>query len=140
MTRISNNLVYVEQDCGYSTPCWIWQKSCNNWGYGMVWEASTKRVRLAHRVAYELVYGPIPIGMDLDHLCRVRQCCNPAHVEAVTRATNLRRGSNTKLTANQVIEIRSRSGSERTRDLAREFGVADCNITNIVARRSWKDI
>lgn len=46
----------------------------------------------AHRVAYELTRGPIPAGMEIDHLCRVRSCVNPDHLEAVTRGENLRRG------------------------------------------------
>jgi hypothetical protein len=53
----------------------------------------------AHRVAYELFKGPIPAGMDLDHLCRVRCCCNPDHLEPVTRKENLRRGLNGQKTA-----------------------------------------
>lgn len=46
----------------------------------------------AHRIAYELVVGPIPEGLTLDHLCRVRRCVNPEHLEPVTMGENLRRG------------------------------------------------
>lgn len=45
-----------------------------------------------HRVVYELVVGPIPDGMQLDHLCRQRACCNPDHLEPVTCLVNVRRG------------------------------------------------
>lgn len=47
--------------------------------------------RYAHRVAYELYVGPIPIGLVIDHTCEVKWCCNPAHLEPVTNAENLRR-------------------------------------------------
>ena len=50
------------------------------------------RSQLVHRVAYELFVGPIPDGLQVDHLCRVRECANPAHLEAVTQAENMRRG------------------------------------------------
>lgn len=46
---------------------------------------------MAHRVAYELWVGPIPEGMELDHRCKVRACINPAHLEPVTHAENMRR-------------------------------------------------
>lgn len=46
-----------------------------------------------HRIAHELFVGPIPAGLDIDHLCRVRDCANPAHLEPVTRQENLRRGA-----------------------------------------------
>lgn len=52
-------------------------------------ESSTLR---AHRVIYEWAFGPIPDGMDIDHLCRNRACCNPWHLEVVTRSENLLRG------------------------------------------------
>ena len=48
---------------------------------------------MAHRVAYELTNGPIPDGLELDHLCRVRHCVNPSHIEAVTHRENTLRGT-----------------------------------------------
>lgn len=47
--------------------------------------------RLAHRVAYESVFGPIPDGLEIDHLCRNRACINVSHLEVVTHAENMRR-------------------------------------------------
>lgn len=69
--------------------CWLWIAALNRNGYGL---ARFGRVRVAHRVTYELLVGPIPGGLDLDHLCRVRNCVNPSHLEPVTRRENLRRG------------------------------------------------
>lgn len=70
--------------------CWIWTAHCHNKGYGVV--SVDRKMRLAHRMAYELTYGQVQKGLDLDHLCRVRCCVNPAHLEPVTRLENVRRG------------------------------------------------
>lgn len=69
--------------------CWLWTGAVDGNGYGTV---TIERVQLStHRVAYELLVGPIPAGLTIDHLCRVLACCNPAHLEPVTRAENNRR-------------------------------------------------
>lgn len=70
--------------------CWIWTGCIKDNGYGAVAHGGSKFH--VHRVMYELHVGPIPAGFDLDHLCRVRSCCNPAHLEPVTRSENIRRG------------------------------------------------
>lgn len=71
--------------------CWLWTAAVDPMGYGRFY-VSPGRTGLAHRVAYELVVGPIPSGLVLDHLCRTPACVNPAHLEPVTLAENLRRG------------------------------------------------
>ena len=70
--------------------CWLWVGHVNDNGYGL-FHVNGRNVR-AHRFAYEHYRGPIPEGLDLDHLCRVRCCVNPDHLEAVTRQVNLLRG------------------------------------------------
>ena len=66
--------------------CWIWQGSVkpNGYGYYSLWP---KKV-YAHRLSYELHYGPIPDGLHIDHLCRMKLCVNPDHLEAVTQQVN----------------------------------------------------
>src|SRR5690606_14651905 len=72
-----------------SSGCWVWSGARHGEGYGsFYWQGS---MRLAHRVAYTALVGPIPSGLELDHLCRNRLCCNPAHLEPVTRGENMRR-------------------------------------------------
>lgn len=73
--------------------CWLWQRTKIWGGYGQTqWHG---RLQLVHRVMYEHYFGPIPAGKDLDHLCRVRACCNPFHVEPVTRRENMLRSPHT---------------------------------------------
>jgi len=71
-------------------PCWIWTGPKNPGGYGTPYFQG--KMRRAHRVAYELILGTIPAGKQLDHLCRVRHCVNPAHLEPVTNKENALRG------------------------------------------------
>lgn len=70
--------------------CWLWTAQTSLDGYGKI--QMGKRAGYAHRVSYELLVGPIPEGLQLDHLCRVRSCVNPDHLEPVTLAENVRRG------------------------------------------------
>jgi DNA-binding transcriptional regulator YiaG len=69
------------------TPCWIWTGSLNAKGYGRCFGG------MAHRRYYEEYIGPVPEGRTIDHLCRVRNCVNPEHLEAVSHAENCRRGA-----------------------------------------------
>lgn len=69
--------------------CWLWTANLSGGGYGNF--HLDGRERVAHRLAYEWLVGPIPEGLDLDHLCRVRRCVNPAHLEPVTRRENVLR-------------------------------------------------
>ncbi len=70
--------------------CWLWRAGKDHLGYGQIRRDGSHAK--AHRVAYDLLVGPIPDGLELDHLCRVRNCVNPAHLEPVTHAENVRRG------------------------------------------------
>lgn len=79
----------------WETACWEWTAYIGQDGYGRI-HANGLNGRLAHRVAYELIEGPIPAGLQLDHLCRNRRCVNPAHLEPVTCGENLRRSPLTR--------------------------------------------
>lgn len=73
--------------------CWEWTGRRTREGYGSlgVYVDGKQRQKLAHRVSYEVFRGAIPEGLQLDHLCRVRHCVNPEHLEPVTASENVRR-------------------------------------------------
>lgn len=79
-----------------SGDCWLWKGYIAPNGYGTFRVGSlkdgTRRKVYAHRFSYIVYHGIIPPGLELDHLCRVRHCVNPAHLEPVTRRTNMMRG------------------------------------------------
>lgn len=72
--------------------CWEWTASRNAKGYGC-FRVADRRNATAHRVAWEMLVGVIPEGMQLDHLCRNRSCVNPDHLEVVDGRTNTLRGN-----------------------------------------------
>lgn len=73
--------------------CWPWGGARTAAGYGVLGRGRRgEGLAYAHRVAYESRRGPIPEGLQIDHLCRNRACCNPAHMEAVTQRVNIARG------------------------------------------------
>lgn len=79
---------------GDSGQCWEWMGGKHK-GYGRIYQARTdgrSYYARAHRVAYELLVGPIPEGTELDHLCRNPGCVNPSHLEPVPHVENVRRG------------------------------------------------
>lgn len=96
--RKSPDIVLFERRIQRTETCWVWNGHRNAQGYGSftVWRPLEGKTRtfVAHRYAYEVWRGPIPDGLQLDHLCRVRHCVNPDHLEAVTGKVNTLRGLN----------------------------------------------
>lgn len=116
--------------------CWVWMSAFDQDGYGLFrfpW-ATAK----AHRVAYELVVGPIPHGLVIDHLCRNRACVNPAHMEPVTNRENILRGE-VKPPAVPPLKTHCKNGHEFTEaNTARRFGGARiCVECRRKASREW---
>ena len=77
-----------------SGDCWLWTGAQMGPGYGHLRVGRRSEGTItAHRFAWEQANGAVPEGMELDHLCRVRHCVNPAHIEAVPHRTNVLRGN-----------------------------------------------
>jgi hypothetical protein len=70
--------------------CWLWTAAISAGGYGRSWDG--KKSIYAHRQVYEAIVGPIAPGLQIDHLCRVRSCVNPSHLEPTTQRINILRG------------------------------------------------
>jgi len=66
--------------------CFLWLGSLNTHGYAQMWANGTNRA--VHRLYYEMEKGPVAPGLQLDHLCRIKSCINPAHLEPVTSLEN----------------------------------------------------
>lgn len=81
-SRLLTPLYVIDADSG----CWVWQRRAEVRGYGSMRDAG--RTRLAHRVFYERHIGPIPPGMQIDHVCRNPKCVNPSHLRLATDAQN----------------------------------------------------
>lgn len=118
--------LWIEEDRGYTTLCRIWQGVVHSTGYGKI------KSEYAHRVAWEAHYGKkIPEGMVIDHLCRVRCCVNPEHMEVVTRGENVRRGIHPgKLSAQDIAAIRAAEFVNQA-ELAERYGVTQAHISKV---------
>lgn len=130
------------EDRGYETPCHIWEGKPNNQGYGQTWKNGYRRG--AHCVAWEEAHGPIPDGLHVLHRCDQPPCIREDHLFLGTHADNMTdkvakgrqaRGERigTKLTDEQVAEIRAATGTQR--EIAERYGVSRGHVSNLRARR-----
>lgn len=128
---------------------------CHEWIGGLTAQGYGRyREKYAHRTSYERANGPIPPGMFVCHKCDNRICVNPEHLWLGTPTENHRdmcakgrlvspRGQknyHTKLTEEQVVQIRCMQGLKTQRELANEYGVTQGAISNIHLRKGWKHV
>lgn len=111
--------------------CWLWTGPLHSLGYPQRMWIDGERI-YPHRLSHELFIGPIPDGLEIDHLCRVRHCVNPDHLEAVTHAENLRRAPNQVTTTNARKERCIRGHKFSGRD---KRGYRECRTCITLNRR-----
>lgn len=138
------DFTHEEMDGGYSTLCHRplslhgRPRRPNGAGYIVVGRLvnGTLKARHAHILRYEQINGPAPAV--LDHLCRNRWCCNPAHLDAVSHTENVRRGAATKLDVEKVKSLRRRRAEGASLSaLAREFDISVSQTHRIVRQERW---
>lgn len=123
---------YAVEDLGFGTPCWLWLGALNKKGYGHITRQS--RHLQTHRLMWEQLRGPIPTGMQIDHLCKVRACCNPDHLEPVSPLVNVHRSGRTQISEPTVAAIRAaREAGEPLYVIGARFGVSTSHVHNIVS-------
>jgi hypothetical protein len=128
---------WTEEDRGYATPCWVWQRAKVG-PYGVV-KVARQQV-YAHRHAYEASRGAIPKGLTIDHLCRVQACVNPDHLEVVTYAENTRRSSLATLRAADAVLVLQLALTTTLSHgaIAEIVGMSRPLVSLIVSGRRWR--
>jgi hypothetical protein len=137
----------VDYIINQNTGCWEWQRHIGNSGYALFtpkgMSKNNRKTMLAHRYFYEKNKGPIPEDYVLDHLCGVRRCVNPNHLEIVTQKENCRRGKGAKLSSSTVLKIKNllkfcQPGGQRK--IAEKFSVSQQLISAIKHNRAWGEM
>lgn len=123
-----------------NTGCWLWLGGRIQQGYGLKRLGPGKH-QIAHRYMYEKVVGPIPEGLILHHTCNTPRCVNPEHLRPVTHAENIQAGRSSKLTADDVREIRRLAAAGTNRQLlAERYGINSRYIYRVLRGSAWSDV
>lgn len=115
--------------------CWLWTAATNRHGYGMI-RVNGQLLR-APRVAYELLVGPIPPGLQIDHLCRVRACVNPSHLEPVTQKENILRGESPAAHHARKTQCAAGHSFDAANTYYPKRGGRQCRVCRATAQRAY---
>jgi hypothetical protein len=113
--------------------CWIWTGAMMGQGYGHFWVPNRKEMVGAHVYAYERVNGAIPLGYQIDHVCRNRKCVRPDHLEVVTPRENTIRGQAPNTLRH--LENRCKRGHDLRLARVRPNGTRECQQCNTIRTR-----
>lgn len=125
--------------CADDNDCWKLRGSLSGGGYGHFWNG--ERRMPAHRFIYEHLYGSVPEGFELDHLCRNRWCVNPAHLQVVTHSENVRRGLTpllNKIRGNSITHCPHGHPYDETNTVYTREGWRDCKICRKVSKLLYR--
>lgn len=130
---------YLEEDRGYTTPCWVWQRAKSRYGYGILNRSNTQLQ--AHRHYYEQAKGPIPDGRHLHHHCEQRDCVNPDHLEILTaRMHGVTHRRNRTLNDPEIVSTIRRLRNDLTQwELARAFQIHQSQVSKILRNENYYD-
>src|SRR3990167_10659382 len=117
--------------------CLLWSGAKLPKGYGLFDTGDREHTRVAHRLAYEWIHGPVPEGKQLDHLCRNRACVNPDHLEPVSARENTIRG--TSITGRNARKTHCQQGHALVgENLASWHPNRACRTCNIINGRAYR--
>ena len=120
-----------------NTACWLWLAHCDQYGYGVF--SIRGRTLGAHRVAWEMTHGPIPPGMVLDHICRVRRCVNIQHLRVVGRGENTIFNSTSPSALNKIKALCHRGHAfDEDNTHRRPDGARVCRACHREWKREWR--
>lgn len=150
-----------------SDGCWVWTGTKNKAGYGVLYPQGKPKRKLAHRVSWEFVYGPIKGGLYVCHTCDNPPCVNPSHLFLGTQADNVRdcinkgrlgsydktgennpRASMTDKTAKKILDLywigrvkpKQKNAPYSSKRLAKMFGVTRCAVRLLVCGKNWRKV
>lgn len=122
--------------------CWLWMSDLDTSGYGRFWLG---RNAIAHKVLWEHYNGPVPVGVELMHVCDVKQCVRPSHLETGAHLRNMEDASRRdritgrRLTVDAAVRVleRHRAG-DSLRTIADDFGVSFWNVRDVARGKTFR--